>query len=174
MDSLKRNKNKRAFTLIELLVVMAIIALLASIVLIALNNARMKARDAKRVADLDQLHTALAMYYGDNGQYPNCGRWSRSYDVTWTTTGCLQTALAPYLAKLPTDPTNSTTGGGPWLGAYAYAYGSSSPYQDYDLVGAVEDVNNPDRCQVKNWVYHSDSNDWCHTDGYSMYLIADH
>ncbi len=61
----------RGFTLIELLVVIAIIAMLASVILASLNTARSKARDAKRISDLDQIRTALALYQGNhNGQFP--------------------------------------------------------------------------------------------------------
>jgi prepilin-type N-terminal cleavage/methylation domain-containing protein len=65
-----QQRTQNAFTLIELLVVIAIIALLASIVLIALGSARSKARDSTRIADLNQIATALQLYYADNGLYP--------------------------------------------------------------------------------------------------------
>ena len=48
--------------------------------MVAFNNARQKARDAKRLADMKQIRTALEMYYNDNGSYPDsdydgCGGW---------------------------------------------------------------------------------------------------
>ncbi len=64
-----RNKNK-GFTLIELLVVIAIIGLLASVVLLALNSARQKSRDAKRLADVRQLASAFELFFNDNNDYP--------------------------------------------------------------------------------------------------------
>ncbi len=62
--------NKKGFTLIELLVVIAIIGLLATLSVVALNNARQKSRDAKRVSDIKQIQTALELYFADNDQYP--------------------------------------------------------------------------------------------------------
>ncbi|HEX8994286.1 MAG TPA: prepilin-type N-terminal cleavage/methylation domain-containing protein [Candidatus Paceibacterota bacterium] len=83
----------RGFTLIELLVVIAIIAILASIILASLNQARVKSRDARRIADVKQLQNALELYNNDNGQYPTA-----------------LAALAPkYIATIPTDPLATTT-----------------------------------------------------------------
>ena len=65
-----RNKHQKGFTLIELLVVIAIIGLLASVVLLALNSARAKSRDAKRVADIRQLASAMELYFNDANTYP--------------------------------------------------------------------------------------------------------
>ena len=62
--------KQKGFTLIELLVVIAIIGLLASIVMVSLNSARGKARDAKRLADLRQIKNALELYMQDNNSYP--------------------------------------------------------------------------------------------------------
>lgn len=64
------NNKKQGFTLIELLVVIAIIGLLSTLSILALNQARARARDAKRVADVKQIQTALEMYYNDAGDYP--------------------------------------------------------------------------------------------------------
>ncbi|MFA6215775.1 MAG: prepilin-type N-terminal cleavage/methylation domain-containing protein [Patescibacteria group bacterium] len=62
--------KKKGFTLIELLVVIAIIGLLSTLAVVALNSARQKARDAKRVADIKQVQTALELYYNDVNSYP--------------------------------------------------------------------------------------------------------
>lgn len=61
--------HPRGFTLIELLVVIAIIGLLSTMAVIQLNDARAKARDAKRISDVKQLATILEME-GSNSPDP--------------------------------------------------------------------------------------------------------
>jgi len=63
-------KNNRGFTLIELLVVITIIGLLASITLVSLKSAISKARDGRRISELNQLQKALLVYYENNNQMP--------------------------------------------------------------------------------------------------------
>ncbi len=63
-------KNNNGFTLIELLIVIAIFALIANVTMISLNKAKRESRDAKRVANINQLRSALHLYSTDNLSYP--------------------------------------------------------------------------------------------------------
>ena len=65
-----RQNRKKGFTLLELLFVIAIIALLSSIVLANLANARQKAVDSRIAEDYIQLRNASEVYYSDHGSYP--------------------------------------------------------------------------------------------------------
>lgn len=113
----EKKQVQKGFTLIELLVVIAIIGLLSSVVLLSLNSAREKARNARRVADARQIVGALELYYDSQttSSYPP----SASY----------KTDLTPYLATWPTYPTPA----GGTCGATDYVYTQLTSGADYTL-----------------------------------------
>lgn len=85
------NKDRVGFTLIELLAVIAMIAVISTLGVAFLSEARRQARDTKRLADISQIQKALALYQTDYGVYPDSCNW-----VTASTCA----ALAPYLPSI--------------------------------------------------------------------------
>jgi prepilin-type N-terminal cleavage/methylation domain-containing protein len=65
-----RRAQTQGFTLVDLLITIAIMSMLSSLVLASLNTAREKALNAVRANDLQQIHTALELYYTEHGYYP--------------------------------------------------------------------------------------------------------
>lgn len=65
-----RSSAQNGFTLLELLVVIAIIGILTGTIMLALSNARVRGRDAKRAGDIRQMITALEQYQIQHGIYP--------------------------------------------------------------------------------------------------------
>ena len=66
----KKRLTATGFTLLELLVVISIIGLLATFAVVAVQNARVKARDTRRLHDMKQITKALEMYNDDFKEYP--------------------------------------------------------------------------------------------------------
>jgi len=97
-----------AFTLVELLVVIAIIGILSTLSVVALNSARSKARDARRLSDVKQIGMALEMYLDTKGVYPETPVLSDNGVITGlciSDLGISSTCGADvYLQKIPAGP----------------------------------------------------------------------
>jgi len=92
---------KRSFTLIELLTVIAIIAILAGMLLPALNKARDRARAVQCVSNMKQIGTLEQMYTADNKDYVCPTRCMGGDTGPYSDTGSnWWYRLAPYMGKI--------------------------------------------------------------------------
>lgn len=147
---------RKGFTLIELLTTIAIIGLLSAAVLAGVGKARSKARDARRITDIQRIQTALELYFAAHGRYPcscDCGaitpnhEWCNSVeslasDGRWISDSGARGALAPYLLKDPVDPapkqiTSITDPGGAY---YYYSDINTTWNRAYMLVYSLENT----------------------------------
>ncbi len=93
-------KRRNIILIIVLILVgVAFIGILASIVLVNVNAARTKARDAMRKSEMAQIQVVLELYFNDNRSYPEISSGSYS----WINLGQY---LRNYLSPLPKDPLN--------------------------------------------------------------------
>jgi len=141
MFGVRDQKSQAGFTLIELLVVIAIIGMLATLAVVSLNNARTKSRDARRVADIRQIQTALELYFSDNDTYPGSSATSLGIDAYqvmcddggdgWADVVANCAGGIVYMGDVPTDPQNASQG-------KEYTYVSPAG-DDYTMVFELEE-----------------------------------
>ena len=114
----RRRTTRAAFTLIELLVVIAIIAVLAALLLPALERARSAAMKARCQANIRQLYTMMVMYgHDENDQVPYGWYIMERQWTGWSYQGFVHNAMAGYVN--PRSPA--------WL---CPGWPENEPYQD--------------------------------------------
>ena len=159
-DPKRRRCRRRGFTLIELLVVITIIAILASMLLPALQGAKRKAQQITCVSQVKQINIALTFYQNDFNDYyiihsgivppPSSNAlwyiWLTSYGYMPGNIRDVWFCPSHDLAQLWGDNSLNIA----WYNGY-YSYGISVPAVavDYDLPGnpatraRVTDIGNP-------------------------------
>ena len=113
---------RKSFTLVELMIVIAILAILAAIVIFALNPTELfkKNRDSRRMADLQTLNKGI------------------SFMTSWNTTGItLGTSTFVYLSLPDSSPTCSSYSLATLPTGYSYACVTSTTINNVDSTGWV-------------------------------------
>lgn len=124
---MKNTSHRPGFTLIEILLVIGIIAVLATVVIVALDPAKRfnDARDARRLSDIQSILSAVQQYIVDNKGVLPTGLTTSEKQIGTAASGCaisgncgvtadtcldLSSDLAKYLKSLPYDPADGSGG----------------------------------------------------------------
>lgn len=95
-------KSRNGFTLFELLISISIIGILTALAVVSYSGSQVRARNARRIEDMNMIQKAAEQYYAANGySYPNG-------------TAAFYSGSSPVLVSWPLDPKNS--------GSYTYSY----------------------------------------------------
>ena len=139
----------KGFSLLELLIINAIIAILAIIIVIAINPARIleKSRDSQRFSDLTSLATAINLYLADNHDFAGLAGPYASFPIVgsenamkkndgtgWIPLDFALVSSGAPIAALALDPTNNAT--------YYYRFGVSVANKTYELDAVFESADN--------------------------------
>ena len=131
--AVRNEKKANSFTLIELLVVIAIIAILAGMLLPALNNAREKARSTDCTSNARQVGNGILMYAADSDD--NAPHVRTNAGVYWTYHLIKGGYTAPKVMVCPTCRSNTSTS--------SYGRGITGSWDTLDITKHAETSNYP-------------------------------
>ncbi len=103
--------SRQGFTLIELIVVISILAILAGALIPRVTSHMAATRDARRLADVRGVQSAIEQYFVDKQRYPaaasnaSFGGWDVSNDGNFIP----ELVEHRYLPEPPRDPVNDAT-----------------------------------------------------------------
>ncbi len=113
-------RDKGGFTLIELMVVIAIIAVLASAVILQIFKQIDKGRQTAVAAFINVLKIVTLGYYADTRHYPDDGVTGINCLTATSQGSCHEGWSGPYIDRWPSS--------GPWAGSsYAWCSGTTCP-----------------------------------------------
>jgi len=144
------NAHQSGFTLVELLVTIAVIATIIGLALPNFLGARSRARDTRRKGEINQLKTALQLYYNDYKIYPpaaNGGSGKINYIAGCGTGG---TTLCPASCTVAFASGATTGCDTVYMTKFPGEFGTSMFYYqknggaDYCLKGSLENPSDSD------------------------------
>lgn len=108
---MKNRRTQQGFTFMELMIVMILLGIMVTMVAGSYTSTSKRGRDNRRKSDLHNVQTALEVYFGDKGVYPDSS-------ITGEITGCGFSGSDPcpwgvsfidendtvYMQSLPSDP----------------------------------------------------------------------
>lgn len=147
------------FTIVELLIVIVVIAILATISVIAYNGIQQRARNSQMTSAAKAYQKGLILYATTHGTYPNTGTHSAClgssscYDNQSMGNATFNSQLSTIMDALPTPPQTQLvygSGGTRWGAAYLYVPGITLDGQSHPWWLWYILEGNQEKCQLDN------------------------